>query len=226
MTDFLLDMEWDFCIDGYRAEPDPQWGEGNLRLIPKGRYFRVYKPFEKYEMLYSAFAKLENEVDLLKFVYRHGPLDSGHRLNVPGHLYDAQTFRELIVASQKSMKSVAVTFDRRTAQKEAASFRAQHPSVEVDLNRMIEAGPEIWIGITKLVSDSADGIRLIIDPYSLMDGLWIQLMRKLSKKVIRTCRYCRSTFEVGPESTRRTDATFCCSDHSIRFHSLKRSSRG
>jgi hypothetical protein len=223
MADFLLDMEWKFCIDGYRTEPDPQGGKGALRLIRKSAYFRYYKPFQKYEMLYSAFARVGNEADLLKFVHRYGSLLSSDQLRVPDHLYDAQTFRELIVAGQKSMKSVAETFDRRAAEKEIAWYKKNHPSVEVDLTRVIEAGPEIWIGMTKLVSDSTNGIRLFIDPYSLMDGLWIQMMRKLSKKLIRTCRYCESTFEVGPGSRRRADATFCCSEHSIRFHSFRRS---
>jgi hypothetical protein len=224
MSDFLLDMEWRVCVDGYRREPDPQSQSGRERLVSNSIYHRVYRPFHKYDMLYSAFAKLRTEADVLKFINRFGPLSSTG-LDIESHLYDAQTFRELLVANQNGRKAVAMAFDRRTAVKKMAEYKARVPSSQPDLNRMIEAGPEIWLGMTKLVSDPVEGIRLVIDPYSLIYGLWVQLIRKLSARIIRTCRHCGSTFEAGPGSGRRADATFCSTKHSARFHSLKRSRR-
>ena len=98
-------------------------------------------------------------------------------------------------------------------------------AVSVNLNKRLDemhADRPFFIGEMHLEPDPAEGVRLKIGG-SLYDGLWMQLARKLSSKtVIRTCRYCGSTFEAGAGSKRRADATFCCSEHSVRFHSLNR----
>ena len=80
------------------------------------------------------------------------------------------------------------------------------------------------LGHVSLEEDRVKGIKIVIEPDLLISGLWLQLARKLTgPAAVRTCRYCGFLFEAGPGTSKRADATFCCSDHSVRFHSLKRS---
>jgi hypothetical protein len=81
-------------------------------------------------------------------------------------------------------------------------------------------------GEVHLEADPGIGLRIKIEPNSLINGLWIQLSRKLAgSTAMRTCRQCNALFEVGPGTSKRSDATFCCGEHSVLFHSLKRSKR-
>jgi len=228
MADFLLEMEWRVCVDGYRIAPAPKTSDGPEILVSNCNTYRVYKPFQKYDMLYSAFARLKTRDDLLKFINRFGALRSSTRnLNTEALLRDAKAFRELLVAKEKSNKQVCSTFRRQTALEWATWLRTSHPSTPIDLDRLVAADMDRSIGTVSLVSDPQERVRLKIEPYSLIDGLWVQLARKLSgQTIIRTCRYCGSIFEAGHGSRIRSDATFCSSKHSVRYHSLKRSRGG
>jgi hypothetical protein len=227
MTDFLLEMEWHVCEGGYDIAPAPKTSGYPEMLIGKGKGVRVYKPFQKYDTLYSAFGQLKTADDLLKFINRFGPLGSTDNLNIEDLLRDAKAFRELLIAKEKSNKRVCSVFKSQRALVEVAWYKKHHPSVSIDLNKMVEADFTQTIGTISLVSDPKEGVRLSIEPYSLIHGLWVQLARKLSgQTIIRTCRHCGSIFEAGRGSTRRSDATFCCTKHSVRYHSLKRSRGG
>jgi hypothetical protein len=220
MADFLLEMEWLVCIDGYRIGPAPKGiGDADSEVVrANSKYYRGYKPFQKYENLYSAFARLKTRDDLLKFANRFGEPDSGG--TVEDNLRTARDFHELLVAKQTSSKKVWATFRRQTA---LAASRTS-PYKGADINRLIEADMPVGIGSMELAPDQNEGVRLKIEPYSLLQGLWVQLARKLTQKtIIRTCRHCGSMFEAGSGTKRRSDATFCCAEHSVRFHSLKRS---
>jgi hypothetical protein len=267
MSDFLLDMEWHVCPDGYHVAPAPMESIYSDELVANSEAVRTYKPFQKYEMLYSAFAKLKTRDDVVRFIDRFGPIFKD-TLDIAVHLRDAKAFRELLLAKQRSAKKVCSTFKQHMAQQQAASSKqfnewlaasmklgeerieaeaarwterfsailnlkpgdlpASGP-IEIpkpELHQVINAdGPIIIeIGQVYVESDPEEGLRLKITPKTLMQGLWVQLARKLSSKtIIRTCRYCGSTFEAGAGSKRRADATFCSREHSIRFHSLNRS---
>jgi hypothetical protein len=220
MGDFLLEMEWLVCIDGYHIGPAPK-GSGDPDsevLRANSKYHRGYKPFQKYENLYSAFAQLKTRDDLLKFVNRFGELSSMH--TVENCLRTARDFHELLVAKQTSTRKIWATFRRQTALSESRSSYFKG----VSISRLIEADFSIGIGSIDLAPDQNEGVRLKIEPRSLLAGLWMQLARKLTQRtIVRTCRYCGSIFEAGAGSKRRSDATFCCAEHSVRFHSLKRS---
>jgi hypothetical protein len=263
MGDFLLDMEWHVCLDGYHREPSALGWMCPERLVANSESIRTYEPFQKYEMLYSAFAKLKTQDDVLGFINRFGPINSAYRLDIVSHLRHAKAFRELLSAKQESTKKVCSTLKRHMALDQAplskgsakeitpsherraselaadqtAAWRHQFiPVFKVDrsnridpkqkpvyINQVMAADLPLLMGEVHLEPDPEEGVRLKIRPNSLMQGLWVQLARKLSSKtILRTCRYCGSAFEAGAGSKRRADATFCSSEHSIRFHSLKR----
>ena len=70
MIDFLLEMEWFVCVDGYYIGPVSKGMLGSPdsgALVANSRYHRGYKPFQKYENLISAFARLKSPDELLKF---------------------------------------------------------------------------------------------------------------------------------------------------------------
>jgi hypothetical protein len=86
----------------------------------------------------------------------------------------------------------------------------------------------IPIGEIELIPDidKGVGVRLKLSTDSLLSALWWQLAQKLSgNSMFRQCRHCGTLFEVGLGTNRRADATFCCNQHSVRFHSLRRSTR-
>jgi len=70
---------------------------------------------------------------------------------------------------------------------------------------------------------SGRGFQMVLKADSLINGLIMQLVQKLSGQAqFNRCDFCGVPFEVGP-GKRRTDARFCKEDHKIRFHSRKRS---
>jgi len=40
------------------------------------------------------------------------------------------------------------------------------------------------------------------------------------------CAHCGNFFKAGAGTGRRIDASFCCDEHRVRYHSLKRSEAG
>jgi hypothetical protein len=85
----------------------------------------------------------------------------------------------------------------------------------------------IPIAAIDLVPDPESGVRLRLNTDSLINAMWWQLGRQLSgNTLVRQCRHCRTLFTVGQGTGRRADATFCCNEHSVRFHSVKRSRKG
>jgi hypothetical protein len=227
MSDFLLDMEWFVCVDGYRIGPVPKGMLGSDdagALVANSRYHRGYKPFQKYENLYTAFARLKSRDELLKFANCFGD-PTWNSFTVDRCLRNAREFRELLVASQTGNKKVWATFKRQN--NPSVPDPKSYSEKIVDIDSYIEENLEpagLHIGFVELLPDPTHGVSLKIEPHSLLDGLWVQLARKLLQKtIVRTCRYCGSMFEAGAGSKKRADATFCCAEHSVRFHSLKRS---
>jgi hypothetical protein len=74
------------------------------------------------------------------------------------------------------------------------------------------------------VGDSRKGVRLRINPPSLLSALWYQLGLKLSGETnVRTCRHCNDLFETGVGTGLRADAQFCCKEHKVEFFNRSRS---
>jgi hypothetical protein len=74
------------------------------------------------------------------------------------------------------------------------------------------------------VGDSRRGLRLRINPPSLLSALWFQLGLKLSGETkVKTCRHCNDFFETGVGTGLRADAQFCCNEHKVEFFNRNRS---
>ena len=157
---------------------------------------------------------------MLNFANQFGEPDGK---TIKDGLRTASNFRELLYAKHKSNKKVWAAFRRQTAF-EMAQAENKPSEKHLDISKLIEQNVSLGIGTVDLAPDPNNGIRLDIKPFSLKHGLWVQLVRKLSRKLlIQTCRHCNAMFEVGPGAKKRLDATFCCPEHSVQFHSFNRS---
>ncbi len=222
MSDVTLDLDWFRCPHGYRIvragevqsqmpNPDDLW------IVPKSEERISYRPLEKYDLLYVAFANVKTPDDLFKFVNHYGPLrqtspewgDSISEL-----IKSAQLFRELLHCKSLGPKKLMSHY----VEHRKASWRADGLPLPEDLRELSRL-----IGTIDLIPDPKKGVRLRLETDVLIAALWWQLAQKLSgDAVIRECRHCGALFEAGPNTGRRADATFCSSEHSVRFHSLKR----
>ena len=236
MTDFLIDMEWHRCPDGYRLERSPVRATSGRAardlIVPNSDKLDFYRPFAQYDVLYSAFAKIRTSDELIHFIDRFGPLDLevDGKSDVQRNLKYARYFRDLLHAKRQGPKKVASVFTSQIGTEFLAKFgqlfRDNGVDVTLDDFRALYPPMADGFGNLALQADADVGIRIKIQPNALVDGLWIQLSRKLAgNTAMRTCRQCNSLFEVGPGTSKRADATFCCSEHSVLFHSLKRSRR-
>jgi hypothetical protein len=222
MPDFLLEMEWHVCVDGYRVGPAQGPADSEI-LIAKSERYRFYKPFHRHENLYLTFAWLQTRDELLNFANQFGEPDGK---TIKDSLRTASNFRELLDVRRTSNKKIYTAFRRQTAF-EMVQAENKPSGKQLDISRMIEENVSLGVGTVDLAPDPINGIRLDIKPFSLKHGLWVQLARKLSRKLlIQRCRYCGARFEVGPGAKKRSDATFCCAEHSVRFHSFNRSKAG
>jgi hypothetical protein len=221
MPDFLLEMQWHVCLDGYRAGPAKKH-TGNADseiLIANSKRHRFYKPFHWHDNLYLTFAQLQTRNEMLSFANQFGEPDEK---TISDSLRIASNFRELLSAKETSNKKVWTAFRRQTAFI-MAQAENEPSGKQLDISRIIEKNVSLSIGTVDLAPDPNIGLRLDIKPFSLKQGLWVQLARKLSRRLLIRCRECRSMFEVGPGTKKRSDATFCCAEHSVRFHSFNRS---
>jgi hypothetical protein len=235
MADFLVDFEWFRCPDGYQlvhasetaramgespeSYPDCEW------IVPNSDERAPYRPLERYDALCNVFAAVRTSSELLRFIELFGPLQRtsvGWGDQIPQTLKSAQYFRELLLSTRGGPRKIASAFQHQQWRGLAASYaevgETLNPNTDVgNLNRLI--------GSVDLVADRAKGVRIRITTDVFLAALWWQLGQKLSgNTVIRECRHCGALFEAGLGG-RRADATFCCSEHSVRFHSLRRSKR-
>jgi hypothetical protein len=241
MDDLLLNKEWFRCPDGYGLEHSPERKDtrGGLgeRIVAHSRNIVSYRPFAQYDMLWSAFAEVKSTDDLVRFLQKFGPLEVEWFLrpvesqDIERALTWAGEFRALLRAKAGGSRKVAKTFrSQRLADLQA---RLKYTG---DLNQTrshvkgaesFPRGLPLSVGYIILEEDPVSGIKIVVRPESLISGLWVQLARKLAgPAVTRNCRFCGSLFEAGPGTSRRSDATFCSSDHSVRFYSLQRSRGG
>jgi hypothetical protein len=233
MADFLIDFEWFRCPEGYRlvhasetarargeppgSYPDCDW------IVPNSDERIPYRPLDRYDMLCNVFAGIKTPNDLLKFVELYGPLTTTSTQwgdSVPELLRHVQYFRGLLHYKQLGSRKLGSFF---VSMKRAGLLSAGVTvSRDADLREFSQL-----IGTIDLVADKAKGVRLRISTDFLIAALWWQLGQKLSgNSIVRECRHCGTLFEAGPGTNRRGDATFCCNEHSVRFHSLKRSTGG
>lgn len=222
MSEVTIDFDWFRCPQGYRivragdiaspiANPDDSW------IVPKSDERIPYRPLEKYDLLYLAFASLKTAAEVFKFVNHYGPLTATSTAwgdSIPAQLRSARLFRDLLHYKSLGPKKLMSFY----VEHQKASWRAAGMAPPDDLRKLSRL-----IGTIDLVPDPKRGVRLRLETDALIAALWWQLAQKLSgDTVIRECRHCGAMFEAGSNTGRRADATFCSSEHSIRFHSLKR----
>jgi hypothetical protein len=221
MNAFSIDLEWFRCPDGYRLVPRGSICEGDPpmeRIVANSDRSVAYRPFDGFDLLYRAFAKVETPDDLLGFVKHFGLLgespeyeadfDGEHPVgatgyegnSVPKYLAQARLFREILLRKQKGSKAVAAFF------------------------RSHEEGFGKMVSHLNLVANPSTGVEFAVRPINLIHALKFQLGQSLiGSTIMRQCRQCGSFFEAGPGTNMRLDATFCCRKHSVLYHSHKRS---
>ena len=175
-----------------------------------------YRPLEKYDLLYIAFANVKTPDDIFQFVKLYGPLAStGWGDSISESLKTAQLFRALLHHKSLGPKALMSFWTSR----EKAAWRARGLTPPEDDIRKLDR----FIATVHIVADPKKGVRLRIDTEALIAALWWQLALRLTgDAIIRECRHCGTLFEAGHGTGLRADATFCSSEHSVRFHSLKR----
>jgi hypothetical protein len=194
------------------------------RIVASSDRTETYRPFDHFDSLYKEFAKVKTADDLLGFVKRFGLLEEGPEYDadfyrgdegeavfggvseyegnsVPKYLTEARLFRELLLRKESGPKAVA------------ASFRSHNARMAIALN---------------VVADPSTGVEFAVRPGDLIQGLKFQLAQSLTgSTIIRACRWCGSLFEAGAAAKVRKrvrkDSTFCCREHSVLYHSHKRS---
>jgi hypothetical protein len=241
VLEFKIRFDFHRFAEGYALEPDRSLptdsAPGNI-ILPKGRAPGRYISFEKFDMLYSAFAKLRTQDELLAFVDKFGLLMGRGGDSVFQVLREAKFFRDLLAAKEKNAKNVAACFESQLRVRLAETYKQVNlelpPNAElwewqamvgnlIDLQDLFR----YFVARVELVPDAKKGLQVEITAETLISALWWQLARKLSGEgKIRECRHCGEWFEVGADSGRRADSQFCCREHTVRFFSLERSRAG
>jgi hypothetical protein len=238
MLEFKISFDFHKFAEGYVLQPAPSDSDRGNLILPKGRAPGRYISFEKFDSLYSVFAKLRTQDDLLAFVDKFGLLMGRGGDSVSEVLREAQFFRDLLAAKEKSPKSVAACFESQLKIRIAEDYKKVNLDLPanadfsewqsmvghlVDLDSLLR----YFVGRIELVPDPKRGLQLEITAETLLSALWWQLARKLSGETkIRECKHCGTWFEVGAGTGRRADAEFCRPEHKARFFSLARSRGG
>ncbi len=230
MPQLLIDFEWQRDIKGYRLlDPEPpaapkivihptfripveesllnrDWGKPQ-RIARIGGRLVPYRPLDHFPSLFATFAKDAADArTLLGFVKKFGPLttsglDKDRCEPVDPLLKHANAMREFLghAAGDKS----------RLVER-----------IDVELGGIPLSRMDV-----RLALDPDWGTpRLRLTPRCLLDALWVQLGQALSGgAAFRQCQHCGRLFESGGAAGKRSDAKFCCKEHKIAFHSLKRS---
>ncbi len=219
MTAFSIDFEWFRCPDGYHLIRRDGKNDQPDRIVAGSDRSVAYRPLDGFDLLYWAFAKVETADDLLDFVKRFGLLEESPEWDadfdgeyflgateyegnsVQKYLAQARLFHEILLKKEKKGPKAV-----------AALFRSH----EKEFGRLVSH--------LTLVADPSTGIKFLVRPIDLIQALKLQLVQYLiGSTVVRTCRHCGDFFEAGPGTEVRLDATFCCREHSVLYHSHKRS---
>ena len=212
MALLFIDFEWWKDAKGYRlAAPEPGTLAGSLlesvgkpqRVVPNGGKRIAYRPLDRFDQLYMAFAGVQTPENLLHFIENYGPLtahglqpDRGDR--VPFVLGQAAMFRDWLDANHRRRKELVAGVG--------------------------EDGEKFGSLDFSLTANTSGVVRLRVFPRTLLSALRLQLAQTLSGGTkIRACLHCGKWFEAGPGTDRRLDAKFCSDDHRVLYNSLKRS---
>ena len=220
MNTLEVQLDWYKDSKGYRVN---DYGKYGKTIVGNGGRLVPIRPLQN-DMVFMAFEKVSSELELLEFVkhygllenpsYKYGresldaktlpPIESRPIIfgeKVDDHLETAQMFRDLITLTRRKGRA------------------SETLSGWVEQRMLDEKLGEIGLEFV-----SGRGFQMVLKADSLMNGMLLQLAQKISgQSKFQSCEFCGVTFEVGPGTKRRADATFCKPEHKILFHSRKRS---
>jgi hypothetical protein len=233
MAQFFIDFDWYRDCAGYALLPSmesrsisAQPAEGATllasavqfiavprrpaRIVRHGGELVSYRPLDKYERLYSVFAKIAvTPQGVLEFVEKFGPLTTrGLNENEGDDVQD-------IIAHATQIGRLLDAFEVGNKTEIARTLGPKGRELGGSPLSAIEA---------RLVFDPAeDAPKLQFTVSNLLTALWFQVGQSLAGGInLRKCQHCHALFEVGPGTGRRLDAKFCSDNHRVDFNSRKR----
>jgi hypothetical protein len=227
MTALPINLDWYKDGKGYRLV---DYGKYAMRIAGNGGRLVPFRPFDKNDLVFFAFAKVDSPQSLLKFVERYGLLDDPKTRGSVLYKYEDGVAR--LVDSARTLMGEQVASHLETAE----LFRSVLLQAEKGWHRVPEqleyalgdALNDVVVGEITLAGDRKRGLRMCLRATSLMHGLWLQLAKKIAgEAAFRICAFseCGELFEVRSSDGLRADARFCSSAHRVKFNSLKRSKR-
>ena len=183
--------------EGYRLE---NTGRVIVRNGKRKDNFDVLSPL-KNEALYGEFANTSISAEgLLKFVECHGPLTE--RGNDQGEIV-----HQVLWHAERMRDALKLRSLQRLRRGRDTGFGFPFVPLRAGIS---------W--------EPPNGLRWVIRPNSLVDGLWLQFGQAITRGVrIQACVHCGQWFEVGYPSRRRLDSKFCSDEHRVQYNSRQRS---
>lgn len=177
---------------------------------------------------YLAFARVDSQEKLLRFVELHGLLE--HEETPKPSRVNATTFE--LLPDQVEGEDVEDILQSALRFREVLRWntdRRKRPSEEAMawIERLLEADGlgrvSLDLGPTGL-GPAGGSLRPVFRPDTLLSGmLWQLALATSGGKHFRPCAFCGSFFEVGPGSGRRAHSGYCSPEHRVLFHSRNRS---
>lgn len=222
MSMLEVSLDWGVDSKGYKLVD-----YGNTKtIIGSGGKMKKIRPH--FESAIAAFAKVQSQSDLLKFVKNYGLLNELSYEGTFGKVrVSAETLDPIPGWRQIVGENVAEHLETANRVREFRSFIAKGGYASKTLSQWIdERLLDAQLGKIEIVFDQGR-LKLGLRANSLLDGMLLQLATKTNAHGrLRICSHCAIPFDVGPGTGRRSDAIFCKKEHKIAFHSLKRSKRG
>ncbi|MDB5617824.1 hypothetical protein [Tardiphaga sp.] len=220
MNALEVSLDWFKDTKGYRID---DYGKYGIWIIGNGGKLAPNRPLDN-DAAFLAFKKLEAPQDLLAFVHHYGHLERPSYVAQSGRAAVDEIFFPM--PGRRIIYGEDVDLQLETASKfrELLKWISRKGRASESLSGWIEdriLGPKLGELSFELKSG---GFKMSLKAETLIDGLLIQLARKMSGgSKFQVCSLCGNPFEVGPGAKRRSDAMFCCREHKIEFHSRKRS---
>jgi hypothetical protein len=213
---FSIGLNWERNSKGYKLV------DGGRRfgrvIVDNGGEWIATQPFAgKFDMHYAEFAATESDDQLLKFVNKYGFLEEKRasgggamrfengKLVVLDDEYYGERVSELLEAA-RLMRLIMHAHNKG---------RKYSRDIQDSLEKVL-SGEEH--GQFTIEPDSKLGFRFIFEATSLLNALWIQLVRKVSGHTqFKTCLQCGAWFEVGAGTAKRADSKFCNTAHRVAY---------
>jgi hypothetical protein len=225
MSALKIGLDWYKDSKGYRLI---DYGRYGTTIAGNGGELVPTQPLAN-DMIFMAFAHVDSQQKLLKFVRHYGLLERPSYNQASGIIFvDAKTLAPIESRPVIYGERVGEHLDTAQAFRDLLAFTSRRGgAASASLSEWIdEKMLDQKLGDMSLEFVSGRGFQMVLKADSLINGMLMQLAQKISGRAkFRICELCDAPFEVGPGANRRADATFCSPEHKIEFHSRKRSKR-